>query len=130
MKEVEGFTEFWGIYPRRVAKLAAMKAYARALKMATAEEINRGAKIYAHERLGKDAQFTAHAATWLNAGRWADEVETVQIVRPPSHLQPVGKQVFIVAETPEWFAWQRVKRTPIDRRGGWWFPTQWPNGVH
>lgn len=131
MKTPDGFEDFWKVYPRRVAKLAAIKAYARALRYATPAVINEGAARYAQVRAGQDPQFTAHPSTWLNAGRWSDEISTTQ---PPTvraaHLQPVGSQVYIEAETPEWFAWQKVKRTPVDKRGGWWFPSQWPNGVH
>jgi hypothetical protein len=71
----EGFDEFWSMYPRPVAKLAAMKAYKRALSHATSAEINQGAVRYASEREGKDDQYTAHPATWLNGGRWEDKVQ-------------------------------------------------------
>ena len=72
----EGFTEFWILYPRRVAKLAAIKAYEKALKHADAATINQGAYRYHRERANENPQYTAHPATWLNAGRWMDEVQT------------------------------------------------------
>jgi hypothetical protein len=33
---------------------------------------------------GKDPQFTPHAATWLNAGRWDDEVAKPQLAIVPN----------------------------------------------
>jgi Helix-turn-helix domain len=67
------FEEWWKIYPRKVAKGAARKAYASALKKATPEQINTGALRYAAERTGQDDKYTKHPATWLNAECWADE---------------------------------------------------------
>jgi len=34
-----------------------------------------GARRYAEARAGQDPQYTAHPATWLNAGRWDDEIQ-------------------------------------------------------
>ena len=66
------FDEFWSIYPRKVGKRDAENAYKRALKLATPEEILEGAKRYATDPNRVD-QFTAHPATWLNRGSWADQ---------------------------------------------------------
>jgi hypothetical protein len=71
--KVDAFAKFWATYPRRVAKLAAEKAFQRALRSATAEVIIGAAKCYAAERNGQDPKYTAHPSTWLNAGRWSDE---------------------------------------------------------
>lgn len=69
---LERFDEFWKAYPRKAGKQAAIRAWPKALKLADAERIIAGAKSYADDPNRKDA-FTAHAATWLNAGRWDDE---------------------------------------------------------
>ncbi|MBF6350336.1 hypothetical protein IU448_15115 [Nocardia flavorosea] len=74
----DGFVEFWEVYPRRVARGAAVKAYAKAIKKADPAAIREGARRYAETRRGKDSEFTAHAASWLNAERWADEPDPVQ----------------------------------------------------
>ena len=66
------FDEFWVVYPRKVGKQDAQRAYTRALKIATSEEIFEGAKRYASDPNRVD-QFTAHPATWLNRGSWADQ---------------------------------------------------------
>jgi hypothetical protein len=67
------FAEFWAVYPRRVGKLDAEKAFAKAIEQADAETIIVGAKRYASERVGQDSKYTKHPATWLNKGCWSDE---------------------------------------------------------
>jgi hypothetical protein len=68
------FESFWRAYPKRVAKLAARKAFAAAIKRdADPKAIIAGAARYAAERSGKDSQYTKHPATWLNGGCWEDE---------------------------------------------------------
>lgn len=70
----KGFDEFWQVYPRKVAKPAAVKAYAKAVDANGADTIIAGAKRYAAAMDGKDAQYVAHPASWLNAERWADDL--------------------------------------------------------
>jgi hypothetical protein len=65
------FEGFWEVYPRKVGKGAARKAYRNALKRASHVEILVGAKSYAASK--PDPKYTPHAATWLNADRWLDE---------------------------------------------------------
>jgi hypothetical protein len=67
------FEGFWVVYPRKIGKGAARKAYRHALKRASHAEILAGAKAYAASK--PDPKFTAHATTWLNADRWLDEPE-------------------------------------------------------
>ena len=74
------FEEFWAVYPRKVAKGAARKAYRNALNRATVEEILAGAKRYSASK--PEPQFTAHPATWLNADRWLDETKIVNFRNP------------------------------------------------
>jgi hypothetical protein len=76
----DAFGRFWKIYPRKVGKLQAEKAFRRALKLAPAEEL-----IAAAERdaagwaaTGKDPRYIPHPTTWLNGGRWNDEQEQGQ----------------------------------------------------
>lgn len=65
------FEMFWNAYPRKVGKQAAIKAFAKAAKTVSTDEIIAGAIRYANDPNRVDA-FTAHPTTWLNAGRWAD----------------------------------------------------------
>ena len=77
--EIEAaFGEFWKIYPRHVARVAALKAYGKALKGgASPAEILIGCRRFAEKvaRDGTEAQYIPHGATWLNAARWTDEPE-------------------------------------------------------
>jgi hypothetical protein len=71
----EDFEEFWHHYPRRVGKLAAQRAYRTARKHATAEAIQAGLGL---AQFARDPQFIPHPATWLNQGRWMDDLETIR----------------------------------------------------
>lgn len=66
------FARFYAAYPKHVGKEAARKAFAKALKKASAEELTAGAQRY-REDPHRKPDYTAHPATWLNAGRWEDE---------------------------------------------------------
>ena len=68
------FASFWKIYPRRVARGAALKAWKRATGAgADPETIIRGAVRYAAERHGEPDRWTKHPATWLNGECWTDD---------------------------------------------------------
>ena len=69
------FDQFWAAYPRKVGKLAARKAYEKALKLTDADSLLKGATSYATyvAQKGLEARYICHAATWLNQGRWMDE---------------------------------------------------------
>lgn len=67
----DGFDSFWGIYPRKIAKADAAKAWRAAVKVADVEAILAGAQRYAADPT-RTPQFTAYPATWLRACRWDD----------------------------------------------------------
>jgi uncharacterized protein YdaU (DUF1376 family) len=67
------FEEWWISYPRKVAKGAARKAFTKAIKKATLQELISGATRYAQERSDEDPQYTRHPATWLNGEGWKDQ---------------------------------------------------------
>ena len=122
---LNGFDAFRKLYPRRVAKQAAERAYKRALRQTTPEEILRATQKYAAERQGQDHTFTAHPARWLNAGRYAD----YDFVPKPDTVSVSG--FYADFSSPELAAWERHERAtrkayPRDKRGGWVFPTRWP----
>jgi hypothetical protein len=72
-KVSESFNEFYSNYPKKVGKLAAMKAYEKALKLVDATTLLHAAIQYSQATRGKDPKFIPHPATWLNQGRWDDE---------------------------------------------------------
>lgn len=70
--EQEEFDEWYGHYPRKVAKGAARRAFRKARKLAEQADLLSAAKSYAASTAGKDKEFIAHPATWLNGERWLD----------------------------------------------------------
>jgi hypothetical protein len=69
----DGFNEFYRVYPRHVGKGAAMKAWAKAVKIASPEEIIAGACRLANDPNLPEQQYVPHPATWLNRIGWEDE---------------------------------------------------------
>jgi hypothetical protein len=66
------FEIFYQAYPRHTARAAAEKAFARAIKKTTLEILL--AAVERQKPAWTDPQFIPHPATWLNQGRWADEL--------------------------------------------------------
>ena len=68
------FDRFWAAYPRHEAKDKARKAWEKLIKdkRTDPDVIIAGAARYRDDP-GRDPQFTAHPASWLNAGRWTDD---------------------------------------------------------
>jgi DNA-binding transcriptional MocR family regulator len=66
------FEDFWKVYPRKTAKEAARKAWPKAARKADPTRIIAAAQRYALKRAGEDERYTAHPATWLNAGSYDD----------------------------------------------------------
>jgi hypothetical protein len=125
---LNGFDEFWKVYPRRVAKQAALRMYKQALKKTTPEHILSAAKKYAAERIGQDAQFTKHPSTWLNGGCWGDY--DTDLTKAPTSATAAPAKVYVkFINRDAWDAYGRRvngKSYPQDRAGGWWFPSEWP----
>lgn len=69
----DDFKTFWATFPRRVGKLAALKAYKKARQLASAEEILQGIAQYKQSK--PDYADYCFPTTFLNQGRWLDEPE-------------------------------------------------------
>lgn len=69
----DDFAEFWSLYPRKQAKVDALKAYKAARKTVDAKIIRDGAQAYALLNIGEDKNFLKLPAGWLRDGRWGDE---------------------------------------------------------
>lgn len=76
MNKEEKFKEFWKLYPRKVAKVAAQRSW----KRLTNKNIDEIFKVL-HDHLIRwkktESQFIPHATTWLNQQRWEDELEPI-----------------------------------------------------
>lgn len=69
------FEEFWNVYPKKVAKVAAKRAWLRvAGGNGHFAEIILGVEAWKNSGLWSEAQFIPHAATFLNQRRWEDEI--------------------------------------------------------
>jgi hypothetical protein len=78
-KELEAFDAFWRTYPRKVAKGEARKKFAKALKVASLEEIMEGLSRQLPYFASRENEFIPHPSTWLNQERWADEVQPIRV---------------------------------------------------
>lgn len=84
MGGIMSFDVFWQAYPRRVAKMEAKKAYDKALKSATHQEIMDGVQRYAIYTQSTEHRFIKHPASWLRAGCWEDELTDNRQLAPKS----------------------------------------------
>ncbi|RBP66393.1 hypothetical protein DFO66_103340 [Brevibacterium sanguinis] len=73
--KMEGFAEFWEVYPRKVARKAAMAKFPKCVKEAGGvQKLIDAAEAYAQSVEGRPIEKIAHPTTWLNQGRWDDEL--------------------------------------------------------
>ncbi|MFJ4038229.1 helix-turn-helix domain-containing protein [Microbacterium sp. NPDC090007] len=68
------FDDFWGVWPRKVAKPDARRAWDKAVKTVPGEVILAGAIAYRDNPGRPEKQFIPHPATWLNRSGWDDEL--------------------------------------------------------
>ncbi|MBN9031632.1 MAG: hypothetical protein BGO05_20805 [Rhizobiales bacterium 63-7] len=71
--EIEFQEAFWPIYPRKVDKADALKAFKRARKETSLETIMACLQSYKRKMDGTDLQFIRHASKFLNAKPWNDD---------------------------------------------------------
>ena len=64
------FDQFWSLYPRKTSKQSASKAFAKLKDEDQQAAINNISRLYAETPV----QFVPHAATYINQGRWEDQV--------------------------------------------------------
>jgi hypothetical protein len=86
--DLVGFDRFWALYPRRIGKGQAERAWPKALAAAgdDADAIIAGLKVaLSLDRfdMREEGRFCPHPSTWLNGKRWLDGIE------PEAPAQPV-----------------------------------------
>lgn len=76
------FDAWWALYPRKVAKDEARKAWRRITKKDAPEALTAGLRrwLASADWAGTERQYLPHPATWLNGGRWKDEPEPAGVV--------------------------------------------------
>lgn len=80
---LDEFDQWYARYPKKEAKENARKAFTKARRTASLQELLEGLERYNKSVKGKDRQFIALPASWLNAGRWQDEAPTAVVVDGP-----------------------------------------------
>ena len=71
-----GFDKFWELYPKKIAKADALKAWKSATKKKTADELLKLTKAYAEGKL-PDTTYIPYPASWLNKGLY-ESVEVAE----------------------------------------------------
>lgn len=81
VREETTFDQFWAAYPRKIGKKAALKAWNMAKDLPDITVILTAitAQKASTQWLKDGGQFIPHPATWLNQGRWHDEVKQRRI---------------------------------------------------
>jgi len=78
------FDEFWSLYPRKIAKATARKAWA---KLSAEQQLMAAKAIDSHCQYWRaketELEFIPYPATWLNAERWEDEL----VIEPKKEKQ-------------------------------------------
>ena len=78
------FEKFWTLYPKKMAKADALKAWKKATKKKTADELIELVKAYSVSKL-PDQQYIPYPASWLNKGLYDD----VQVEQPKQFPTPI-----------------------------------------
>ncbi len=108
--ETPEFDLFWKYYPIKVGKAAALKAWLKAIKIESADEILAGAIRYADDP-NRHPSFTAHAATWLNAQRWNDSLLPPRVLTPEERREKelVESKAKSEKDRQETLRWQKER---------------------
>jgi hypothetical protein len=80
----ESFETFWNLYPKKVAKADALKAWKQVLKKKTADEMIGITKAYSESKL-PDMTYIPYPASWLNKGLY----EAVENDKPAPAKKPI-----------------------------------------
>lgn len=73
------FEELWKLYPRKIGKPKALKAYQKARKNGTTfEDVQQGLEMYLRqiEAQNTSTEYIKHGSTWFNGECWNDEYNT------------------------------------------------------
>ncbi len=71
--QADRFDEFWAIFPKKVAKVAARRRWDSITRTVDPQVLIDGATRYRDSVRGKDVQYVKQPDGWLHAGRWDDE---------------------------------------------------------
>jgi hypothetical protein len=92
----KGFEIFWQKYPRHENKATAIKAYEKAIKKTSQDELLKKLDQYIAHNEKNEIKF-AFAATWLNQERWLDEFDAI-VVRQDKSKEHTKQMLAEMAE--------------------------------
>jgi hypothetical protein len=95
------FSNFWKIYPRKVAVASARKAFYKVVTLEMGKQVLEGATRLANDPNLPSAQFIPYPATWINREGWNDDPY------PERQLSPAEKQQQAIANQSESMAKRR-----------------------
>jgi hypothetical protein len=78
----DSFETFWLLYPKKVAKADALKAWKQVLKKKTADEMIGLVRAYSESKL-PEVTYIPYPASWLNKGLYEAVEETPKTVAKP-----------------------------------------------
>jgi hypothetical protein len=96
------FDEFWSVYPRKLGKGEAKRAFEKAVSKHGADVVMNGVMSLAADPNLPEPQFIPRAATWLNGERWGDDPY------PPKPGVKADRFVKPAADIPGARAWVRA----------------------
>jgi hypothetical protein len=132
------FQRFLCVYPARDGGHdleAARVAWDSAVRRADPEAIISGAAAYAEAMEGRERRYLMSARRWLSEARWrhvaaprrSSDAQATQASRMPL--------VWVGLDETGWREWEafwratRGKTPPLDRKGGWRFPSRFPRAM-
>ena len=72
----DNFIKFWDVYPRRISKKDANKAFERAIKIIDFDKLIDITKQFAIVVKDNEKKYIPYPATWLNRDGWEDDIES------------------------------------------------------
>lgn len=89
-KYPEAFEVWWTVYPRKIGKGNAVKAWESATKRVSQEDLLTITHRYAKSPAGNAGEFTPYPATWLNGSRYEDDPQEWEKERTNGKSHPTG----------------------------------------
>ena len=121
-KYSKDFEAFWEIYPRKISKRNAWKAYFSAIKLAKPEDILQGleASIVGRDWASAEMRFIPHASTWINGRSWEDTFDDKPKQKAKGKVErPVDYTPALKGESCDY--WVEAKEHFLEEVGGYEF---------
>lgn len=101
------FDDFWKAYPKKIGKDAARRAFEKRkitadMMPSVLQSVRKQCQSDAWKK--DDGQFIPHPATWLNQGRWQDEIDTATAAPAEQSLMTRGgvEELALKLGEPRW----------------------------